>query len=151
MLAKFKNIKTREKIETELSAKYEDVLGRYNDEIDEMKKLYEKNEKNPPIPKNMPPNSGSICWSRSIITRIKSPIDKFKIAKPEILNQEPYGKNATTNYVKTAKLLTETYEADMFSDWKKKNVGLSISYLSEHILIAVNSGEDKRFKVNFNP
>ena len=40
MLNKFRNIKTRDRIERELSAKYEDVLGRYNDEIEEMKKLY---------------------------------------------------------------------------------------------------------------
>jgi len=40
LLNKFKNIKTRDRIEKELAAKYEDVLGRYNDEIEEMKKLY---------------------------------------------------------------------------------------------------------------
>lgn len=40
LLNKFRGIKTRDRIEKELSAKYEDVLGRYNDEIEEMKKLY---------------------------------------------------------------------------------------------------------------
>ena len=49
-----------------------------------MEELFKANRNKPPIPKNMPPNSGSIAWARSIITRIKTPIDKFK-TKPEIL------------------------------------------------------------------
>jgi dynein heavy chain len=108
------------------------------------------NQSNPPIPKNMPPNSGNICWSRSIITRIKSPIDKFK-TKPEILTSEPYGKSATTNYVQTAKLLTEHYEFEMFQKWKTQNIQLAIDYLSKNILITVGDGDDKKFQVNFNP
>jgi len=65
-------------------------MARYNDEITQMEKLFDMNQKNPPIPKNMPPTSGSICWARSIITRIKSPIDKFK-TKPEILTKDALG------------------------------------------------------------
>ena len=118
LLNKFKNIKTRDRIEKELLLKYTDVLGRYKEEIAEMRLMFDKNREDPPIPKNMPPNSGKICWSRSIISRIKSPIDKFK-TKVEILTNEAIGKEATKNYVETAKLLTETYEAKIFEDWKK--------------------------------
>ena len=150
MLNKFRDIKTRDRIEKELSAKYEDVLGRYNDEIEEMKKLYHANQANPPIPKNMPPNSGNICWSRSIITRIKSPIDKFK-TKPDILTTEPVGKDATTKYVQTAKLLTEHYESEMFQKWKVQNIQAAIDYLSNYILINVGGDGDKKYQVNFNP
>jgi len=90
LLAKFKNVKTRKRIEDEFSNKYQNVMQAYNKEITEMSKLYETNKLNPPIPKNMPPTSGSICWARSIITRIKSPIDKFK-TKPEILTKDALG------------------------------------------------------------
>jgi len=86
LLAKFKNVKTRKKIENCFQDKYSFVMKRYNLELDGMEKLFEMNKKCPPIPKNMPPTSGSICWARSIITRIKSPIDKFK-TKPEILTK----------------------------------------------------------------
>lgn len=55
-----------------------------------MENIFKENQKNPPIPKNMPPNSGSIAWARSIITRIKTPIDKFK-SKHEILTKYEEG------------------------------------------------------------
>ena len=84
-------------------------MGRYNDEIADMEKLFETYQKHPPIPKNMPPTSGSICWARSIITRIKSPIDKFK-TKPEILTKDQLGVQAAKNYVRIAKMLTENHE-----------------------------------------
>lgn len=90
LLAKFKNVQTRPKILAEFSNKYDNVLGRYNDELKEMEDLYKTLKVNPPIPKNMPPDSGSIAWSRSIITRIKTPIDKFK-QKPEILSKNQPG------------------------------------------------------------
>ena len=78
LLDNFKNIKTRQSIEEQLANKYEDVLTRYQLELDEMEDLFNKHHLNPPIPKNMPEKSGSIAWARSIITRIKAPIDKFK-------------------------------------------------------------------------
>jgi len=56
-----------------------------------MDALFEENKDNPPIPKNMPPNSGAIAWARSIITRVKQPIDKFK-TKPEILTHHDTGR-----------------------------------------------------------
>jgi len=84
LLNNFNNIETRAGIQETLSRKFENVLERYAKELDEMEKMFTENEKNPPIPKNMPLNSGKIAWARSIITRIKTPIDKFK-TKQEIL------------------------------------------------------------------
>jgi len=150
LLAKFKNVKTRPKIEAEFSNKYDNVLGRYNDEIREMEKLYFKYQKHPPIPKNMPPTSGSIAWARSVITRIKSPIDKFK-TKPDILTKDQHGVNAAKNYVRIAKMLTETHEANLFTDWKTKNTAESLNMLKQNILSVIGEGENKRYKVNFNP
>jgi dynein heavy chain len=82
------------------------VLDRYSQELDEMQHMYESDRANPPRPKNMPPDSGKIAWARSIITRIKTPIDKFK-TKAEILTQNEAGRKAAQNYVKLAQSLTE--------------------------------------------
>lgn len=102
LLDNFKNIDTREKIKQQLDGKYEDVLKRYEAELHEMAELFKKHEYNPPIPKNMPKQSGSIAWARSIITRIKGPIDKFK-QKPEILTEFTLGKEIAKTYVQIAK------------------------------------------------
>ena len=116
LLAKFKNVKTRKAIEQCFNGKYQFVMRRYNNEIEGMESLFLQNEKNPPIPKNMPPTSGSICWARSIISRIKSPIDKFK-TKPEILTKDALGVQAAKNYVRIAKQLTESHEQELFRIW----------------------------------
>jgi dynein heavy chain len=86
LLSKFKHLETRPAIKTELESKYTNVLDAYNRELAQMEQLYNKYQHNCPIPKNMPPRSGSIAWARSIITRIKTPIDKFT-TKPEILTE----------------------------------------------------------------
>lgn len=118
-----------------------------------METLYNKGKDDPPIPKNMPPKSGQICWSRSIITRIKTPIDKFK-TKLEILKQDS-GIEATKKYVKLAKHLTEEHEQQIFDTWKKENTKNAIQMLKSHILsshiISTPNGTEKVYKVNFNP
>ena len=125
-------------------------MRRYNNEIEGMENLFLQNEKNPPIPKNMPPTSGSICWARSIISRIKSPIDKFK-TKPEILTKDALGVQAAKNYVRIAKQLTESHEQQLFLLWKDKNTNEAIFMLQQYVLAAIGEGESKRYRVNFNP
>ena len=111
-----------------------------------MAELFKKHEYNPPIPKNMPKQSGSIAWARSIITRIKGPIDKFK-QKPEILTEFTLGKEIAKTYVQIAKQLTENHEASIFNSWTKSKTGEAINYLKESIL----KKEGTLYKVNFNP
>jgi hypothetical protein len=43
-----------------------------------MRDIFEKNKANPPISKNMPEKAGCIAWARSLMGRVKAPIDKFK-------------------------------------------------------------------------
>ena len=69
---------TRPRIREEFEQKYADVLEQYRSELYKMEKLFEENKHSPPIPKNMPPDSGAIAWARSIITRVKTPIELFK-------------------------------------------------------------------------
>ena len=92
------------------------MLGQYKSEIDQMDVLFDENQLNPPIPKNMPPNSGSIAWARSIITRVRTPIDKFK-TKPTILTGSATGREVAKMYVDLAKKLTEDYEGRRFEQW----------------------------------
>ena len=78
LLSKFQNVKTRDAIKELLNQKYDDVLRRYQIELSEMEDLFESGRASPPISKNMPPKAGSIAWARSIMGRIKAPIQKFK-------------------------------------------------------------------------
>jgi len=48
-------------------------------------------------------------------------------------------------------MLTEVHEADLFRVWKEKNVSEAINYLKQPILVKIGEGENKKYKVNFNP
>jgi len=108
LLAKFKNIKTRPKIEQQMKNKYDDVLKKYKEELVEMNALFEKYKDNPPISKNMPPTAGRIEWARSIMGRVKGPIDKFK--QKEGLIYTPLGQEATQMYINLVRKLDQQYE-----------------------------------------
>lgn len=88
LLDNFKESETRPKIKKILNGKYDDVLLQYSKELNEMDSIFKANESNPPIPKNMPKTSGAIAWARSIITRIKTPIDKFRTHPEYLLGKE---------------------------------------------------------------
>lgn len=118
-----------------------------------MEDLFNSNKERPPIPKNMPTNSGSIAWARSIITRIKTPIDKFK-SKHDILTKYEEGMMSAQTYVRIAKQLTEVHEHEIFQRWKQENTSKAIDFLKKPILEDMGSeggAQNMRYKVNFNP
>jgi dynein heavy chain len=141
LLSKFKNVETRPKIQEELSNKYKNVLEQYLKELNNMEELFNANKERPPIPKNMPTNSGSIAWARSIITRIKTPIDKFK-SKHDILTRYDEGMKSAQTYVRIAKQLTEVHEKDIFDKWKQANTSEAIKFLKDPILTKEGNGEN---------
>ena len=128
LLDNFNDVDTRPRIRDQFESKYDSVLDQYKIELVQMDKLFEDNKENPPIPKNFPPNSGAIAWARSIITRVKQPIDKFK-TKPEILTQKPTGREVAKMYVELAKKLNEDYEGKSFVRWREKQSEAAITYL----------------------
>jgi hypothetical protein len=101
LLSNFQNVDTRAVIKETLDKKYDEVLNTYEKELDQYRILFENNKKNPPISKNMPEKAGQIAWARSLMGRIKAPIDKFK-QKSDKLNPMKFMKVAT-QYVKLAK------------------------------------------------
>lgn len=112
-----------------------------------MRTLFEENKDSPPIPKNMPPTSGMIAWARSIITRVKTPIDRFK-TKPMILTNSSDGRDVAKMYVDLAKMLTEDYEGKRFETWTKAKSLEAIQYLKKSILASDAQGA---YRVNFDP
>ena len=99
----------------------------------------------------MPEKSGSIVWARSIITRIKGPIDKFK-QKPDILTDFKLGKEVARTYVEIAKNLNESHEANIFRSWSDKKTVEAIEMLKRPILRKEpETGPNAQYKVNFDP
>jgi len=140
-------VETRPRIRDQFEHKYGDVLEQYRSELIRMKSLFERNKHDPPIPKNMPPNSGAIAWARSVITRVKTPIDRFK-TKSQILTGSATGKEVAKGYVELAKQLTEDYEGKKFADWTRVKSDEAIRKLKNPILAEEVKG---KYKVNFDP
>lgn len=149
LLDNFNDVETRPRIRDQFEHKYGDVLEQYRNELQRMRKLFEAHKHDPPIPKNMPPNSGAIAWARSIITRVKTPIDRFK-TKSQILTGSATGKEVAKGYVDLAKQLTEDYEGKKFADWTKVKSDEAIRKLKNPILAEEVKGQGK-YKVNFDP
>ena len=150
LLANFNDVDTRPNIRKQFDSKYSSVLDQYKTELIQMDSLFEQSKDCPPIPKNMPPNSGAIAWARSIITRVKQPIDKFK-TKPAILTSDATGREVAKMYVDLAKKLTEDYEGRSFNKWREKQSVEAIFYLKKPILCNAGTEQNSQYKVNFDP
>jgi dynein heavy chain len=149
LLSKFQNVRTRDTIKQLLKEKYDDVLKRYEVELQEMEELFEAGKKNPPISKNMPMQAGQIAWARSIMGRIKAPIKKFKTKSDQLFGK--IFKNVATKYVKLAKELDKNYEETTFVQWRNANTNKAIELLQKNILIRKKVGEHNKYTVNFAP
>ena len=87
MLHKFKNIHTRDAINTTMMKKFNEILKAFEKEVDEINELFEDNCSRPPISKSQPPVAGAISWSRSLFQRIKHTVLRFQ-TKKELIDSE---------------------------------------------------------------
>ncbi len=87
MLLRFKNIRSREAINTEMMKKFTDILVQYMKEVDVANDLFQKSKANPPLAKNHPPVSGAISWARFLFKSIKRPMLKF-LTIEELMNTD---------------------------------------------------------------
>jgi dynein heavy chain, axonemal len=115
MLLRFKNVKSREAINSEMMKKFTDILSQYIKEVDMMNEIFQKNKSNPPLSKNHPPSSGAIAWTRFLFKSIKHPILKF-LTIDELMNSEQ-GKETKAHYLTVAKQM-KAYEDQKFSEWR---------------------------------
>ncbi|XP_028852845.1 dynein heavy chain 5, axonemal [Denticeps clupeoides] len=142
ILGKFEKITGKH---LDLDAKYISVMQLYAGDLEHMKKLYEKQKRNPPISRNMPPVAGKILWSRKLFRRIESPMillkDKLSILKgPEM-------KKIIRDYNKTAALPLE-YEFFCHRHWVH---AVEMRQYNMDFTLLVKDPHTKEIHVNFDP
>ncbi|XP_070572584.1 dynein axonemal heavy chain 10-like isoform X2 [Ptychodera flava] len=116
MLLKFKHIRSREAINSQMMRKFNDILLQYGKEVDTVNSLFKQGLENPPLSKNQPPVAGSIAWERSLFFRIKHTIIRFQ-AVDEMVTSE-MGKQARKKYLDVAKQMKE-YEDKKYEEWRE--------------------------------
>jgi dynein heavy chain len=114
MLQDFRTIRTRKAINEQLQKKYDDVLLKFVDEVNDIKALFNKDKDSPQISKNQPPVAGSIRWAYSLFLRIKGTVLRFQ-SKPEML-QDEVGKDAIKQYITVARTL-RGYQTTLHEQW----------------------------------
>ena len=78
LLRKFQQILQRDNLKSDLDDKFNIIFQNYGLELEQVQHLYEKHKHNPPFPRNLPPVSGNITWSRHLLKRIEDPMKKFE-------------------------------------------------------------------------
>jgi dynein heavy chain, axonemal len=143
LLQKFKHIKTRETINKQMMAKFSDILVRYEDEVKQVKHLFEQHRDNPPVFKNQPPVAGAIAWSKALFHRIKKSIIRFQ--SYENMMNEGNGPMVTKYYVTVGRMVRE-FENGLFEGWKLRVEDAVVLHMKNPIL----REENKKIVVNFS-
>ncbi|XP_030832172.1 dynein heavy chain 8, axonemal [Strongylocentrotus purpuratus] len=128
-----------------IDEKYGVVLHHFGSEIEGIKKLYNKQKDDPPIPRDMPPVAGKISWARQLFRKIEEPMDIIKEVPSAMKGVE--AKKIVRNYNRTATVLME-FEIRYHRAWIEQieavKSGLRATLLIRH-------PETGQLMVNFDP
>jgi len=144
LLRKFQAILQRENLKADLDSKFNIIFQNYGLELEVVQQLYERNKHAPPIPRNLPPVSGNIMWSRHLLKRIEEPMKKFE-SNQNVLSTKD-AKKIIKTYNKVARTLV-AFEYLWFQAWQQSieaaKAGLQATLIIRH-------PEDDRLYVNFD-
>ena len=145
LLKKFQAILQRENLKADLDSKFNIIFQNYGLELEVVQQLYEKHKHAPPIPRNLPPVSGNIVWSRHLLKRIEEPMKKFE-SNQNVLSSKD-AKRIIKMYNKVARTLV-AFEYLWFQAWQQSietaKAGLQATLIIRH-------PDDGRLYVNFDP
>lgn len=46
--------------------------------VSQVRQVYERDKRNPPVNRNLPPVTGKIMWARQLLKRIESPLEMMQ-------------------------------------------------------------------------
>ena len=96
MLQNFQHVRSREAINRQLRLKYDDVLTKFCQELDDVDKIFQQHRAHPPAPISMPPVAGAAKWARGLFQRVKATILLFQ-QRPALL-ESAAGQEASQRY-----------------------------------------------------
>ncbi|NXT57793.1 DYH10 protein, partial [Pluvianellus socialis] len=132
------------------------IMEEFKEEVsvENIKQIFVKNFKDPPLYKNHPPVAGAIYWSRSLFYRIKQTIIRFQEVE-ELLASER-GREVKQIYLQVAKRMKE-YEDQKYHQWRDGTEQILPLLLKNTLLTSsvtekpFTTKKSVRFVVNFSP
>ena len=157
VLDNFDTILERPYIVVELEKKYNILLDLFKEELRVVQNLFltgkkqiESNDPNNPLNKNMPPIAALLNWTDSLKSRIKEPLEKFKLCGKRITEKEEFAE-INNSYESIYKMIDE-YGKGSKEEWDKKAQVDSIEKQKIFILAKKGDGEGHDLlNVNFDP
>eukprot|EP00698_Gefionella_okellyi_P018829 TRINITY_DN568_c0_g1_i2.p1 TRINITY_DN568_c0_g1~~TRINITY_DN568_c0_g1_i2.p1 ORF type:complete len:4478 (+),score=1217.70 TRINITY_DN568_c0_g1_i2:54-13487(+) len=145
LLKRFNHLFQRENLKPDIESKYKMIFGRYFNELENVRKIYETNKENPPVARNYPPVAGVIAWSRQLMRRIEAPMAKFQ--EQTLLMKSLEARRVVKLFNKIAAALVQ-YESIWHEGWVKA-VMTAKAGLHATLLVRDPEGSDKLY-VNFD-
>ncbi|NWU75337.1 DYH10 protein, partial [Onychorhynchus coronatus] len=138
---------------------WKSVMREFREEVsvENVKQIFVRNLKDPPLYKNHPPVAGAIFWSRSLFYRIKHTIIRFQEVE-ELLASE-HGQRVKQIYLQVAKKMKK-YEDQKYKEWRERTEHIVPQLLKDNLLTVITSSVAEEsittkkslcFRVNFSP
>ncbi|CAH1796663.1 unnamed protein product [Owenia fusiformis] len=128
-----------------IDEKYAYILNHFGNELETIRKLYQTQREEPPVPRDMPPIAGRVSWARQLSRKIEVPMMIFA-EHPTVLKSEE-AKKIVKKYNTVGRVLME-YELLYHRAWVK-----SIDAVNEalQVPVLVRHQDTKQLLVNFDP
>ncbi|XP_019712193.1 dynein heavy chain 8, axonemal [Hippocampus comes] len=121
------------------------ILQLYVSEVEAVLKLYEKQNEDPPLGRNMPPVSGRLRWARHLYKKIHEPISYIR-ENSDILTT-PEGRTVVKMYNQTTAVL-QRFESDHHKAWTTEVSKLDFALNTTLLIRCTVTG---KYLVNFDP
>lgn len=133
-LLKFKNMKTREAIQSQLLTKFDVVMQQFMKEITAVGQIFHRGKRNPPLLRYHLPVGGGIFWERQLFHRLKRVVLKFQNVK-ELKNSE-LKIQVFEKYLNIAKQM-KLFEDTTYGQWIETAGSIVESTLKKSVLTIV--------------
>lgn len=134
LVTSFETIKSRGPINAHIAARYQDILQRFSEELEQLEDLFRVGKASPPQVKDYPLIAGAIAWATGLYKRAKKTILKFRAR--EGLLDSPYGARIKSHYLSFARTV-DAYVQVLYDGWALKAVD-AVSKLKEPLLVSLH-------------
>ncbi len=124
--------------------KYQQLVARFNSDMDKVQKLYTEHKDSPPLGRNLPSTSGRICWSRQLYHKINQTISTFKVNKKLMALLDT--KKAVKRYNRLAQVLVD-YECIFLEIWQMQ---INVACVNMNSTVLVRNPYTQDYVVNFD-
>mmetsp|Transcript_11859 Transcript_11859/g.17623 ORF Transcript_11859/g.17623 Transcript_11859/m.17623 type:complete len:4548 (-) Transcript_11859:28-13671(-) len=143
LLDQFRSVLKQDSLQRLLDEKHKIIFNNYGRDVENVKQIYERYKKSPPLARTAPPVAGNIAWARQLLRKIEEPMKLFE--KTSVIRTKD-AKRIIKLYNKLAVALVQ-FDGLWYQRWieamKTARDGL-------HATLLVRHPETGRIHVNFD-